>query len=433
MEYLYEKRDLPINPPVRSRWVVLWSQFMKRKIVISARPTIGGIFRFYRNLRNTLAPLGWDIYAVSIGKSEASTWEEGFNYSGCIKISPEEEDNLSAAKCFVKWCIKNNISIVMPMNSGICNAAVLHMPSDISIIQRCYSTSLYSYDVVLSCWQRISRIIATSKRQKDDLICNYSISAKKIAFIPMGVDIDAFHSPSVHRKKYKDVLTIGYIGRLSDYDKGIFLLPRLVQSLMKHLVSFELQIIGNGPQELKLRKALKDEQDKGFVNFIGGKPHKEIPKLLGKIDILVMPSNFEGFGLSLIEAMAAGVVPIVSRIRGVTDWIVNDGYTGYVCPIGSNMSFTKAIIDLYQNPKKLSQMSRFATKTAKDRFNLEKMGESYDTLFSKVLLEKDIGTICKSWDNFEIPIAFLPNWHRFIPSSAKKIFRRWMEKGGRTI
>ena len=68
-----------------------------------------------------------------------------------------------------------------------------------------------------------------------------------------------------------------------------------------------------------------------------------------------MPSRFEGFGFSLIEAMAAGCVPIVSRIHGVTDWIVEDGKTGFVCGIDKPREFAERLIQLSKDRGRFSR------------------------------------------------------------------------------
>ena len=81
--------------------------------------------------------------------------------------------------------------------------------------------------------------------------------------------------------------------------------------------------------------------------------------------------NFEGFGFSLIEAMALGCVPVASKISGVTDWIVRHNETGRLCGIGRTTEFADAIECLARNRELLQRMSHQAAREAQERFSLE--------------------------------------------------------------
>lgn len=406
---------------------------MKGRIAICATPIISGLFRFYSELRKFLGPLGWDTYAVSIGKHEASEWIDIFESEGCIKIATKEENEQLAAQKFVEWCIKKDINILMPMTGRISNAAVPHMPAQVRIITRCYSISKHSYDIVINSREIASRVIATSQRQEDDLLQKYSIPKSKVVLIPMGVDLKPFDSIISTREHAKDLLRLGFVGRLSNYDKGIFHLPKLLRLLSNYGVPFEFQIVGSGPDESALRRYLEPWHKQKTVRFLGPQPHKRIPEILSTMDVLVMTSNFEGFGISLIEAMVAGTVPVVSKIHGVTDWIVKNGVNGFVCPVGSISAFADAILKLYRSPIRLTQMSESAQSLARSRFSLEQMGKSYNELFSDVIFEKLRHNDPKPWKEFKVPVAFNPNWHRYIPVFIKKTIRRWMERIGKTV
>ncbi len=65
------------------------------------------------------------------------------------------------------------------------------------------------------------------------------------------------------------------------------------------------------------------------VSYAGSVQLSDIPVIMASHDVLIMPSRFEGLGMTMIEAMAGGCVPVVSHIRGVTDTIVVPGQNGF--------------------------------------------------------------------------------------------------------
>jgi len=79
-------------------------------------------------------------------------------------------------------------------------------------------------------------------------------------------------------------------------------------------------------------------------------PRENVPAVLAEADIYVFPSRYEGFGLSLVEAMACGCVPVASAIHGVTDTIVDDGGTGRLFPIGDWQRAADCIVRLTADP-----------------------------------------------------------------------------------
>ena len=78
---------------------------------------------------------------------------------------------------------------------------------------------------------------------------------------------------------------------------------------------------------------------------------------LSHADIFLMPSKFEGFPNALLENMANGVVPIVSRIKGVTDWIVDNEVNGLICNQGNSQQFAECVRRLYYDNNLLESIT----------------------------------------------------------------------------
>ncbi|MGH7449866.1 MAG: glycosyltransferase [bacterium] len=80
-------------------------------------------------------------------------------------------------------------------------------------------------------------------------------------------------------------------------------------------MSIELTIIGSGVEEEALRQACAAFEARGAVRFLGTLSNEHVLKVFAASDVFILPSEFEGLPVSLLEAMARGCIPVVSNIR----------------------------------------------------------------------------------------------------------------------
>ena len=83
----------------------------------------------------------------------------------------------------------------------------------------------------------------------------------------------------------------------------------------------------------------------------------------------------------LVEAMMSGLVPVASRLQGITDQIVDQGETGFLIAPGDVVGFAESIRVLYKDENLFRSMSQKARAVAVDRFSLDNMIASYEELF----------------------------------------------------
>ena len=104
-----------------------------------------------------------------------------------------------------------------------------------------------------------------------------------------------------------------------------------MQEATKLGVQCTLTIAGDGPELNVLKKKTNQLRLNERINFLGKVDYAKVPTLLAQHHGFLMTSRFEGFGLSLAEAMLAGCVPIASQIKSVTDFpnIFNQDFTFY--------------------------------------------------------------------------------------------------------
>ncbi|MEM2679616.1 MAG: glycosyltransferase family 4 protein [Candidatus Hadarchaeales archaeon] len=156
-----------------------------------------------------------------------------------------------------------------------------------------------------------NRFIAVSQFTKRMLV-KHGVCEEKIEVIPNGVDVEKIRK--LEAKKEINP-TICCISRLVEY-KHVDDILRAVAEVKKELPDVKCKIVGTGPEEEKLRKlaaALKIEKNVDFLGFL--KSHEKVMEVLKSSHVFCLASTVEGFGIVLLEAMAAGVPFVATKIE----------------------------------------------------------------------------------------------------------------------
>src|SRR5690606_7317873 len=129
--------------------------------------------------------------------------------------------------------------------------------------------------------------------------------------------------------------------------KGIDDLLHAAAMLLPNQPDLHVNISGDGPERPSLEALAQELGIAGRVHFLGRVPHA--PDFLRQLDIFVLPSRFEAFGLVAAEAMAVGTPVIVSNAGGLPE-VVAHGKTGLVVPVNSRPALAQAIAKLATQP-----------------------------------------------------------------------------------
>lgn len=130
------------------------------------------------------------------------------------------------------------------------------------------------------------------------------------------------------KKRNKPSLILGNAGRLTD-QKGQFYLIELAKILRERNIEFTLLIAGTGELEDELKKRISKEGLSSSVHLLGFL--EDMDSFMNYIDVFLLPSVFEGFSFTLLEAMHSGL-PIVCFDVSSNPEIVVNGVTGYLVP-----------------------------------------------------------------------------------------------------
>jgi len=224
------------------------------------------------------------------------------------------------------------------------------------------------------------RIVASTPRDKQQMIDLYGASADKIAIISPGVDLKLFHPIDPLAAKSlvgepKDDHSVLFVGRI-DPVKGIDIwfkaMARVVEEnpgLRGHLC---VCLIGGDidedepDAELARLQALKDELGIGdLVTFLGRRSQEALPYYYASADVVVMPSLYESFGLVALEAMACGTPVVASDVGGLS-FVVRDGETGYLVPDRDPRALADCLGKLLRDPELRARLGRRGIEVARE-------------------------------------------------------------------
>lgn len=156
---------------------------------------------------------------------------------------------------------------------------------------------------------------------------------------------------------------LAYLGTVMQQYKRVLDFIPLVTALLERNVDFELTIIGDGPERHQLEQSIRSIPGASTrVRFLGLLPNREALQVLSRQDVLLLLSEVEGQPIAMLEAMALGVVPVVSDLAGLREIIVA-GENGFLVPVGATTDFASKIEHLARSTELRCKMAVAAWKT----------------------------------------------------------------------
>jgi glycosyltransferase involved in cell wall biosynthesis len=167
---------------------------------------------------------------------------------------------------------------------------------------------------------------------------------------------------------------IGFVGRLR-WEKGLdILVDAFPHVLMTHPTTV-LLVVGDGPDKKGLWLRAKGLGLENNIAWLGEKNPEEVYQLYSVMDIVAVPSRFEGFGLVAAEAMAAGLPVVATKVDGLIEVIEND-VTGVLVATSDSAAFASALTGLLSDMEKAGEMGLRGQARAREMFSMEKFSRA---------------------------------------------------------
>lgn len=314
-----------------------------------------------------------------IETSSKGKWSDEFSSKGynvkTIIINPFES-RISHVRRLAKQLSRYDVLL---LNDAPFAQSVLSLLPSESIIFPILHNNLNSMiDNVISNIGQWNKIICVSPSLKDILIQKTSVPEKNITVISNGVSVEKYWPKSKYHFDNIDQMKLLFVGRIEQEQKGVLYLPEIVKKTIeqKH-INLHLTIIGDGPSMTNLKKLIKSSKLENYISLKGSLEHDKVINYMQESHVLIMPSHYEGHPIVLMEAMANGVVPIVSKLEGHTDHVVDHKENGYLCRVGNTNDFSNAIIELANNYNRLHSMSKKSWEKVLNNYSIEAMGYKY--------------------------------------------------------
>ncbi|MBI4712555.1 MAG: glycosyltransferase family 4 protein [Planctomycetes bacterium] len=233
-----------------------------------------------------------------------------------------------------------------------------------------------------------TKIIALNYADKDEQVKLKLAPAGKYEVIYNAVEIA---SPALSEKergrndKSAGFPVLATIGRLVP-EKGQSYLMEAVKLVKTKYPDVSLLVIGDGPLRDNLETQADKSGIKNSVKFLGVRD--DLYSILSCIDIFVLPSLYEAFGIVLLEAMASAKPVIASRVNGIPEVVV-DGKTGLLVPPANPSALSDAIIKLAADKTLAQKMGAAGYERVKDLFTIEQMIGKIDNLYGRLVNRRD--------------------------------------------
>ncbi len=229
--------------------------------------------------------------------------------------------------------------------------------------------------------QFADRIVASTPRDRQQMIELYGAPDDRIAVIPPGVDLNLFHPISkIEAKEFVespfDNHTVLFVGRI-DPVKGIDVWfqamallveenPDLRDKMCVCLIGGDVDEETPPDAELARLQTLKVELGiDNLVTFLGKRSQQCLPYYYAAADVVVMPSLYESFGMVALEAMACGTPVVASDVGGLS-FVVRDGESGFLVPERNPRALANCLGYLLRNPGLRERMGQRGTQIARE-------------------------------------------------------------------
>lgn len=223
-------------------------------------------------------------------------------------------------------------------------------PEEVKIITVSHTDLTANYERQTFWENSFDEIICVSTKIKKKMNEQYGIKEEKLHYKESIVDYDGSFEKSYCKKG--EPLRIGYAGRLEILDKRADLIPGLIKKLEQQHLNYIFEIAGSGTCFDDIKKFV-DENDLNARVILSGFIRKnEMPDFWKRQDVFVNLSELEGTSLSMLEAMSYGVVPVVTDVSGVRDFIV-ERRNGCISEFGDLDAMAKNIGFLAGHKEKL--------------------------------------------------------------------------------
>lgn len=226
------------------------------------------------------------------------------------------------------------------------------------------------------------RIVCISEAERKSAVNNNIGNEDKLSLIPNGIDVLAVINAKPKSRNELGItdnaFVVGMIGRISA-QKAPDVFIRAAKLVKEQVPNSAFVIVGDGEMRSEIEKYASENNLKFYITGWTDEPYS----YLKTFDVAVLPSRWEGFGLAVVEYMAAEKNVVATRIDALPT-IIEDKVDGLLVDVDSPEDLCEKIIWLHNNPKDATKMRANAFKKVREKYDIQRVAQQHLEMFEQL-------------------------------------------------
>ncbi len=227
------------------------------------------------------------------------------------------------------------------------------------------------------------KIVCISKAEKASAEREHIAKDDKLALIPNGIDVNAVRNAVAKSRSElgiaEDAFVVGMIGRLSP-QKAPDVFIRAAKLIHDEIPNSAFIIVGSGEEEEEVKAFAKENGLELVVTGWTDEPYS----YLKVFDVAMLLSRWEGFGLAVVEYMAAEKNVVATKIDAIPT-LVDDGIDGLLVEMDNPQDAAEKALWLYRHPKEAAEMKSKALKKVIENYDIKRVVDQHIEMFNKLI------------------------------------------------
>ena len=351
--------------------------------ICSAREIGGGEIHL-ADLSNALANRGHEVFAALSPASPLRKCLSSLSSKNIIELPMRNALNLATAMKLSRYVRAQSIDIVHAHVARDYLLATLATDRSESRLVLTRHVLFPLHRIHRLTLRRTARVIAVSRAVAESLVSQRVFEPEKIVMIHNGIDVVRFAKANAEpaRNHQPRVGMVGHIAPIKGQDD--FVHAAAIASQYRDDIEFLIageDKTDSGENRRALEKLISELELDQKIRLVGWTD--DMASFLATLDVYVSPARSEPFGLSIVEAMAAGVPVVATASEGARE-IIEDNETGRLVPIEESDAIAGTILDLLEHESERVRLAENARMAVSHRFSLERMVEQTERVYAEV-------------------------------------------------
>jgi len=229
-----------------------------------------------------------------------------------------------------------------------------------------------------------TNVIANSAAVENMLVNDFHIPRRRVRILRNGLDFERFALAQGDRLKIfpsvdSKARLVAVVANMHSSVKGHHSLIEAARSICNVVHNTSFVLVGDGKERRNIEEHTIRAGVREHFIFLGSR--KDVPEVLSCCELSVLASSAEGFPNVVLEAMAAGLPVVATRVGGIPE-IIEDGLSGLLVPAQDDQALAEAILRVMQDPGLAAKLGRAGQQRVRDHFSFDRLIAEIEQLYS---------------------------------------------------